>query len=62
MADDPYLGRCWWASGVDATVTPGEAVMGLQRGAVTRPSVVRGRGGAPAQRGKFSRRCSSTGR
>jgi hypothetical protein len=65
MASDPYLGRSsaevrlgqrWRASGTNATETPGEAVMGFQRGAVVGPSVAGGHGGAPARRGRFSRR------
>jgi hypothetical protein len=70
VADDIYLGRssaevslgrCWWALGAKATATLGEAVMGLRRGAVEGPKVARGRGGAPARRGRFFRRCSDTG-
>jgi hypothetical protein len=70
MAGDPYLGRssvevrlerCWRASGADATEAPGEAVIGLRHGAVMGPSAVRGHGGAPARRGRFSRQCSGTG-
>lgn len=70
MVGDPYLGRssvevrlrrCYQASGVDTTETPGEAVTGLRRGVVVGGSAARGRGGPPARRGRFSTRCSGMG-